>query len=159
MRIAGLDTSSSACGLAVADNGVLKGLDLWRPSDPKASQEAKLFEWYEYYRVWHAEWLPDIVAFEEVQSARNAITVRILARFEAAPIIVGKANGSLVLPCNVKTCRKVVLGRGDIDKEEAFAELRKQYPDFTWAKKTVGGMDQSDAIVIAIAAPTVLERR
>lgn len=138
---------------------MLKALDLWRPSDPKASQEAKLYEWYLFYEAWHAIWKPDIVAFEEVQSARNAKTVRVLARFEAAPIIVGKANASLVLPCNVKTCRKVVLGRGDIDKEDAFNELRKLYPDFTWARKTVGGMDQSDAIVIALAAPTVLERR
>lgn len=159
MRIAGLDTSSSCCGLGVADNGVLKHIEVWKPSDAKASQEQKLYEWYQFYDAWHRVWTPDIVAFEEVQSARNAITVRILARFEAAAIIVGKANGSLVLPCNVKTCRKVVLGRGDIDKEDAFAELRKRYPDLNWAKKTVGGMDQSDAIVIALAAPTVLERR
>lgn len=159
MRIGGLDTSSSFCGLGVADDGVLKHIEVWQPSDKKASQEQKLYEWYLFYEAWHRVWKPDIVAFEEVQSARNAITVRILARFEAAAIIVGKANGSLVLPCNVKTCRKVVLGRGDIDKEEAFEQLRKTYPQFAWARKTVGGMDQSDAIVIALAAPTVLERR
>lgn len=159
MRIAGLDTSSSYSGAAIADDGVLQHVDLWKPEDAKMSQEEKLYSFYLWYQRFHAEWRPDIVAFEEVQSARNAITVRILARIEAAAIIVGKADGRLVLPCNVKTCRKVVLGRGDIDKEDAFAELRKRYPDLDWAKKTVGGMDQSDAIVIALAAPTVLERK
>lgn len=116
-------------------------------------------DWYAHITRTVAEWDPDMLAFEQVQSARNMNTVRALARFEAAAIIAGKHHGALVIPVAVSSARKVVFGQGNIPKEDAFAEMKKRYAEFPWLAKTRGGLDQSDAAVIALAGPAVLERR
>jgi Holliday junction resolvasome RuvABC endonuclease subunit len=159
MRVLGVDPSSTLCGLAVADRNVLQEIHYWKPADEKDSQEARLYQWFTFLDDYIMNIKPDLVAFEQVQSARNMNTIRALARFEAAAIILAKDYGAIAMPVSVSTGRKIVLGRGNIDKEDAYIELKKRYPEFTWLAKTRGGMDQSDATVMALAGPTVLERR
>ena len=53
------------------------------------------------------------------------------------------------------TSRRVVFGKGNLSKDDAWVEFQKLYPDLSLLAKNSGGTDQMDAFTHALAAPTL----
>jgi crossover junction endodeoxyribonuclease RuvC len=158
VRVLGVDGSSSSAGFARAVGGELVDVDIWKPAK-QGSKNDHLFSFFVAVGVAMDFFRPDAVGYEEVKSARNMNTVRILARWEGAVIIQARKRGIVVQPANVKEARKIVVGDGAAEKKDVLAILRKRYPDLRWRPINSGGGDQADAGVVALATPDLLERR
>lgn len=142
----------------MAVDGVLEMVDVWKP--PKhGSKNDHLLNFFANVGLVMDAFKPDVVGYEEVKSARNMNTVRILARWEAAVIIQARKRRIVVQPVNVKSARKIVVDDGAADKADVLVHLRKRYPDLRWLPINSGGGDQADAGVVALATPDELERR
>lgn len=159
MRVLGVDGSSSSAGFAQAVGEQLVGLDIWKPDKRGGSKNDHLLSFFVQVGLAMDVFKPDAVGYEEVKSARNMNTVRILARWEAAVIIQARKRRIIVQPINVKSARKIVVGDGAADKADVLVHLRKRYPDLRWLPINSGGGDQADAGVVALATPDELERR
>jgi len=51
-----------------------------------------------------------------------------------------------------------VFQKGNISKDDAWEVRAKYIPNFDFGRKTTGGTDIMDAMTLALAAPTLLER-
>lgn len=156
MRILGVDPSSSCTGVAFVVNGVLEETAIWQP-EKKDSPAEKLMDYY-HWLTEIAEWLkPDMALVELVAVHRNMNTVRVLARYEAASIIALKTQKVLTMQGRVSQARSIALGKGNLSKEEAYAIVCEREPQHAWRTPKKGGMDETDAYVLAKAAMGVAE--
>jgi Holliday junction resolvasome RuvABC endonuclease subunit len=158
MRSQGFDPASSLAASALAVGGALTRVAVWKPPK-KGSKNDHLLDWF----VWCGTQMdidkPDLIGVEEVKSARNMNTVRVLARWDAAVIIQARLRHIPIVRANVKEARLIAMGDGSMEKDEVFRQLRKRYPDLGWHASNAGGPDQSDAGVVALATPDLFERR
>ncbi|HWI67256.1 MAG TPA: crossover junction endodeoxyribonuclease RuvC [Nitrospiraceae bacterium] len=159
MRCVGIDYASanySAVGLAV--NGVPTRSAVWKPEDKHDSAPTRLKK----YDIWLRRWIkilsPDVVAVEELAVFQNKLTIRAMARHEGVALLAASRSGAVVIHHGVTSSRRVVFGKGNISKDDAWVEFQNLYPDVTLLAKNVGGTDQMDAFTHALAAPTLLER-
>lgn len=102
-------------------------------------------------------WRPDMALVELVAVHRNMNTVRVLARYEAASIIALKTSKVLTMQGRVSKARLIALGKGNLSKEEAYAAVCLREPQHEWRTPKKGGMDETDAYVLAKAAMGVAE--
>lgn len=113
------------------------------------------------YYYWLAatavSWKVDMALVELVAVHRNMNTVRVLARYEAASIIALKTQKVLTMQGRVSQARSIALGKGNLSKEEAYAIVCEREPQHTWRTPKKGGMDETDAYVLAKAAMGVAE--
>lgn len=158
MRVLGVDGSSSSAGFARAVDDELVHVDIWKPAK-HGSKNDHLLSFFAAVGLEMDIFKPDLVGYEEVKSARNMNTVRILARWEAAVIIQARKRRIIVQNVNVKQARKIVVDDGAAEKSDILDNLRKRYPDLRWRPINSGGGDQADAGVVALATPDLLERR
>ncbi len=100
-----------------------------------------------------------VAVIEFLTVSRNAKTTRVLSHYQAASVIACKQASMTVVEAGVKTARRLVLGNGSVAKEEAYATIRKRYPDHKFKPKTRGGYDEADAVVLALAGEGLIERR
>lgn len=152
-QILGLDTSSSKAGIALIDDEYnLKHLDLWKKNKKKDHYE-NLLDWYS-----HVESLMpvDLVAIEKVSKSRNLNTVRLLAYFEAAALLVAQRHDVEIYHVSPMTARAKGFGNGKLSKEAIYLMAQKEYKDFEFLPYEKGGNDMSDAVTLARAGAKYL---
>lgn len=157
MRIVGLDTSSRFGGLALVVNSEIQSASVWTPSNPKLSHPRRLQEYRDWLKFKLKMLHPDVAAIEELAVFQSKKTIRVLSHFEAAGILVSKDVVGSVAQIQVTTARRIVFGKGNMSKDDAWDYVKKNW-DFDFGHKTTGGLDKMDAAVIALAAPEFLER-
>lgn len=162
MKALGCDPSSSCCGFATVEDEALHETFTWTPYKDR-SAAWNLWNYYsETNRValrLKVEQDYRIAVVEFLSVSRNARTARVLSHYQAATVIACKAAGMTVLEARAKTVRKLVLGNGNLDKEAVFEEIKRRYPDHKFKPKTRGGMDESDATVLGLAAEALIESK
>lgn len=159
MRIGGYDPASQLSGHAVVENGVPVEIDIWQPHKKTDKPIHRLTQFESWFDFWLAGARIDMLAIEVIKVSNNHDTTRSLSRHEAVAILAAKRAGIIVLEHAVSSARKIVFGNGAIKKEAAFEEMKRMYPDLPWRPKTRGGMDQTDAVVMALAGPALAERQ
>ncbi len=144
--VLGCDTSSSKAGIALLDgNYKLRQLDLWT-KNKKKDHYANLLDFHNYIGTL----MPvDLVVIEKVSKSRNLNTVRLLAYFEAACLLVAQKHNIEIMHISPKTARKEGFGNGSLHKEVIYKMASKKYGPLLEYDK--GGNDQSDAICLARA--------
>lgn len=161
MRAVGIDIAKveySAAALAVDGRPV--AVATWRNKRKQESEAVQLELFYNWLVMYMGLFKPDIVAVEELAVFMNKKVIRTLSRREGVAILAAKRHGGIVLSPSVGSSRNVTLGiPANSSKEVAWEAVRVMYPDFKFANSNQGGMDQGDALVHALAAPVLLERR
>lgn len=159
MRCVGIDYASasySAVGLVV--NGVPTRSAAYKPTNVLDSAPTRLKK----YDIWLRRWIkilsPDVIAVEELAVFQNKSTIRAMARHEGVALLAASRSGAVVIHPGVTSSRRVVFGKGNISKDDAWVEFQNLYPDVALLAKLSGGTDQMDAFTHALAAPTLLER-
>lgn len=162
MRSIGVDIASRgfvALGLAVNDAPILALV--WKSDNERDSDAARMLQLYNWLTYQFGLLKPDIVSVErQAGFVKNHDVIRSLSKREGVALVAAKRrSGVIVLNPPVSQARGIVFGNGNISKDEAWKEIQKMYPEFKFLRKTVGGTDQADALIHAIAAPVILERR
>lgn len=159
MKCLGIDPSSTTCGAALVDDFEL--LDTW--AWDKTKRRSPSWNLNDYY-----EWLLALIdglgdthmaCVEFLSVTRNAQTVRKVSHFQAASVLACKQRRLLVVEARVSSARAVALGNGGMSKEAAFDEIKKRYPDHGFRRRDRGGMDETDAVVLALSGPGIAESR
>lgn len=161
MRSAGVDVASAgfaALGLAV--DGVPTYGALWK-AEKNDSDPVKLEAWSRVLDAKFGLWKPQVIGVEELAVFLNKKVIRALSKMEGVALLQAKKyRGAMVVNPPVTQARAIVFkDQGVRSKEDAWQAFKKQYPDFKLPAATSGGMDIADALVHAIAAPVILERR
>lgn len=167
MRSAGIDVASVGwSAYSVAIDGEPHKSWVFKPNNPKdtAAQHAlEKFMWLKEI-LWMTK--PDIVAVEESNVFSHKKAIRAIARHEGISLLAAKLSGAMVVNPGVSTARSITfqgkrIGKksGSLSKDDAWTLFKQIYPNISLLAKTSGGLDQMDAYVLAIAAPTILERR
>lgn len=161
MRSCGIDTAASSyAAIALAVDGVPVRAALWKPSDKKDSDAERLDQFYKWLCWQLGIMKPDVVGVEELAVFLNKKVIRALSKREGVALLAAKRYGAIVVNPPVTQARGVVFRKGgNISKDEAWEAIKKMYPDFDFGRKTTGGTDKADAMVHALAAPVILERR
>lgn len=161
MRSVGVDIASAGLSaLALVVNGEPRSAKVWKPKSPKDSTPERIHQFHKWMTFTLGMMQPDVVAVEELAVFLNKKVIRALSRHEGAALLAAKQrSGVIVVNPPVTQARGIVFGKGNISKDEAWEAIKKMYPDFKFLPKTSGGQDQADALVHALAAPTILERR
>lgn len=163
MKVLGVDPSSSITGLAVAIDDAPVWSDVFR-ADPKALVHANLHAYLQHLdRLWAAHGRFDLVIVEKVSVTYNLNTVRKIAYFEAISMLKAVAEGADVRQVQATKARRLVLGKGTLSKEACYDLLMSgalRRSGWFWERpknsKNAGGMDESDAIVLALAGSALL---
>ncbi len=163
MRIVGIDPSSTYCGFAVIDTRYKETqvvqVDHWERN--KNLSHAQGFD--DYYR-WLSTSLafvrPDMAVIEFIAysgAKSNAQAIQTVAFYQAISALACKRKACVVIEARATTARKAVLGKGNLSKDEVWEIMRHTYPDL-FSAKARGGLDEMDALVLALSGPTVAER-
>ncbi len=162
MKTLGYDPSSNCAGLALAVDGVPEYIGVWTPSKKSLSPAKKLVEWNAYCRMAFAMLRPDRAAMEVIRVSTSHDTTRSLSRFEAIFIVTAALFGvDVVLEHQVGQARSAFFGegKGNTAKQDAYVWMVEHYPQLAWLPPEEGGMDQSDALVMALAYDKIVERK
>jgi Holliday junction resolvasome RuvABC endonuclease subunit len=159
MRCVGIDyASANYSAIALVVKGRPLRSAVWKSENIHDSAPTRLKKYY----IWLGRWIkvlsPDVIAVEELAVFQNKLTVRAMARHEGVALLAGSLSGAVVIHPGVTTSRRIVFGKGNISKDDAWVEFQKLYPDLSLYAKNSGGTDQVDAFTHALAAPTVLEQ-
>lgn len=146
--------------MALAIDGEPKYVAAWKPDNPKDSDAERLHQFHKWVTFKLGLWRPDIVAVEELAVFLNKKTIRALSKREGVALLAAKQyHGAVVVNPPVTQARSIVFGKGNASKDEAWELIKKLYPGLKFLPKNSGGTDQADALVHALAAPKILERR
>jgi crossover junction endodeoxyribonuclease RuvC len=158
--VVGMDPSSSCFGAALLEDKRLVRTDVWKPA-ARVSAPQRLTDCYLWLSAWLAIYRPEVASIEFLAVARGAQTTRIISHYQAAGAIAAKVQGLVVVEGRVTTARKIVLGDGGADKEAAYEFVRGLYPEHKFLPfgkdGKGGGGDQTDSVVMALAAPALME--
>lgn len=131
-------------------------VDAWdRPKT--GSAPARLDEYFTWLMQWISINKADLACVEFLSVERNAQTTRIVSHYQAASVIACKRKGLIVVEARVTSARKAVLGNGALAKQEVFHQIRKMYPSIPLGRFDHGGGDRADALVLALAGPSIAE--
>jgi Holliday junction resolvasome RuvABC endonuclease subunit len=161
MKVLGLDPSSSLCGVALLQEREL--LRTWTWEKTKSKSDAwNLNDYYEWLTKTIQNPFGGVISpmacVEFLKVTRNAETTRKVSHYQAASVLACKQQGLVVIEASVSQARKEALGNGGLSKEDAFAMVKKLFPDHKFKRADKGGMDESDAIVLGIAGPGMAEK-
>ena len=159
MRSVGIDIGSALAAVGVVVDGTPKSSFVWMPTK-NISNPQKLLDWEKWLLFKLATLKPDIVAVEETNHSgprTNFVALRQLSRYEGVALLAAKKRCSVVINPSVRTARKYVYHNGGISKDDAWKQVKEIFPGIEFRRKTVGGLDQMDALTHAMAAPRILE--
>lgn len=156
MRTLGVDPSSTLSGGAVVEKGKLKKTMIWKKSD-KRSHPWNLLDWVQTCRQWCRDENPDMACVEALSVTRSAKTTRMIAFYQAGAVIACKLEGVTVIEARTVTARMLALGDGGLDKEAAYAMVKKMFPKHKFRQFKFGGGDETDAVVLGLAGPDAAE--
>jgi Holliday junction resolvasome RuvABC endonuclease subunit len=169
VKCVGIDPSSSCTAAALVEGKALLDLWAWMPS----KQESEAQRLHNFYMALKSYLRPNpfeppiapMACIEFLSVTRNMNAVRAVSHYQAASVLACKMAGLVVIEARVSSARKVVVGKGNMPKEEVYAEMKRRYPEFDWGRLTKngkgatnGGMDKSDATVLGLAGPSIAER-
>lgn len=173
MRVIGIDPSSSLSGVALIEHKYRDEVGqqlFWTKTWSKDKSKSAPENLYAYFRWLKDEALvqtdpkspyllpvADMACVEFLSVTRNAQTSRVVSHYQAASVLACKELGMTVIEARVSSARKEALGK-NVDKETAHAKVKEMYPEHKFKSKTTGGMDETDAIVLALAARGLAER-
>jgi len=159
MRVLGIDPSSSCVGLALVVDGELAYTRIWKPSKPKDTHANKLKEYEGWLKFQVKLANPDIAAVEQLNYATRRIdVVRVISYYEGVSLLVCAKRVAIVKSIMVSTARAHTLGKGNLSKEDSFKQVKRLFPKHKFRHFDQGGGDESDAAILAIAAPSVAEQ-
>lgn len=161
MRAVGVDVASSGyAAIALAVDGVPKLGALWQP-EKNDTGPVRLVSFSRFIDAKLGLWKPDMASVEELAVFLNKKVIRALSKMEGVALLqCKKRSGVLVVNPPVTQARSIVFkGEGVRSKEDAWQAFKRKFPDFRLPAATAGGMDIADAMVHALAAPVILERR
>lgn len=140
----GLDSASKVSGICLLKDD--KPIEITHyASNTKLSLPQRLLDFQKHI----GSYFPvDYLAIEKVSVRRNLNTVRKLAYFESAAILVAAKFKTPVFQFSPSVARKIALGNGKLTKEEIYNLYSKEYNLSPFKK---GGHDESDAICLAFA--------
>lgn len=162
LKTLGFDPSSNCAGLALVVNNQPEYIGVWKPSKTSLPPIKKLAEWNIYCRMTFTMLKPDRAVMEVIRVSTSHDTTRSLSRFEAVFIVNAALYGiPYVLEHQVGQARAAFFGegKGNTRKEDAYAWMVEHYPDLPWLPPDKGGMDQSDALIQALAYDALLKRK
>lgn len=161
MRVLGYDPASQVAGWAFQIDQVPQAIGIWKPTKKSLPPLARLLEWDIFARFLIASFKPDIVTMEVIRVSNSHDTTRSMSRHEAAMLIPAGHAGCRIIEYQVGQSRSSFFGDGlgNISKEDAHARTRALYPQLAWLPQDEGGMDQSDALVGAMAWERIIERQ
>lgn len=87
----------------------------------------------------------------------NFQAAQAVAFYQAISAVCCKLSGLVVVETRVSSARKAALGNGGLSKDAVWDIMKKRY-DGLFAPKTRGGLDECDALVLALAGERVAER-
>lgn len=160
MRVLGIDPSSTLCGIALVNDDQLIKTWIWEKTGSK-SAAWNLADYYDFLLdISRNKFGPvaPMACVEFLRVDRNVQAVRKISHFQAVSVLACKHAGLMVVEAHVRTARKHALGRGDYAKDEAFKRVKKLFPDHDFRRADKGGLDESDAIVLALAGPDIAEQ-
>jgi crossover junction endodeoxyribonuclease RuvC len=157
LKIAGIDPSSSCCGVALLENNNLLLTDAWLKTKNKSSSE-NLVDYFVWLQNWLAYNKPDVAIIEFLSVVRNAEATRKIAHYQAISSLVCKLRGMMVIEARATSARKAALGKGNLSKRECFDQIKKKFPDHKFKRFDGSGADETDATVLALAGPSIAER-
>jgi|ERR1700722_2404657 len=157
MKIAGVDPSSSVCGVALTEDQKLLLTDAWFKDKNKSSSE-NLVGYFLWLQNWLASTAPDVAVIEFLSVVRNAEATRKIAHYQAISSCVCKLRGLMVIEARATSARKASLGRGNLSKKECFEIIKKKYPDHKFKRFDSSGADETDAVVLSIGGITLAEK-
>ena len=156
MKIAGIDPSSSCCGVALTEDQKLLRTDAWHK--PKTgSPPERLVDYFLWLQSWLAAYEPDVVVIEFLSVVRNAQATRVISHYQAVSALACKLRGIMVIEARVTSARKNALGKGNMSKEEAYKQIKNMFSSEDWGRINNGGADRADATVLALAGLTLAE--
>jgi Holliday junction resolvasome RuvABC endonuclease subunit len=157
MRIIGVDPSSTVCGIAVVDTPrTVVAVDHWE-RDRNSSHPERLVSYYNWLQARLLTHQPDMAVVEMLGVERNAIATRKISYYQGVSALTCKLSGLMVIEARVSTVRKIVLGNGNMSKDEAWSTMRAMHPNL-FSAKNAGGADEMDALVLALAGISAAER-
>lgn len=157
MLVAGFDPSSSCSAAALVDGNLLARADVWkRPSS--GSAPARLLYYFDWLTGWLLLHQPHAAVIEFLSVERNAKTTRILSHYQGVTAVVCKRHGCVVIESRAVSVRKIVCGKGNLKKDEVYEQIVGRFPEFEFLPFDSGGGDQTDATVLALAGPSLLEQ-
>lgn len=164
MKIIGIDPSSSICGIAIVDSpDTIVKVEHWKRdkarSHPQGMQD--YFDWLGTRLVFTKPHMAviEMGAYGNAGpgSKGNFQVAQTVAFYQAVSVLACKINGLVVIESRASSARKATLGNGRLSKDETWETMRKRYPDL-FSAKTSGGLDECDALVLALAGERVAER-
>jgi Holliday junction resolvasome RuvABC endonuclease subunit len=150
-RIMGIDCSSKVSGFAISFDDEVMFCDEFT-SDADREVELNMADFYEFSIGMIEKLKPALVVIEELNVNLNLDTIRKIVRFQSMAMLATVHTGIPSTRLPVTSARKVVLGHGNISKEDAASLMRARYR--TLRRST---LDECDAAVLALAGPYVVD--
>lgn len=159
MRVVGLDYASRGySGMALAVDGVPQSASVFKPDARRDASDPEMLVAYEQWLFFKLGLLkPDVIIVEELAVFQNKKVIRALSHREAVCLLMAKKRAPIVIHRLISSARVVVFGNGGISKDDAW-KARAKFIDFDFGFKNQGGTDKMDAMTLALAAPTLMER-
>lgn len=161
MRVLGIDPSSTFCGTAIIDTpDDVRNVTHWE-RDKNRSHPQGFMDYYNWLGWRIVSWKPDLAVVEMGSYAAggkgNFQAVQAVSFYQAISALCCKLNGVFVVENRVTSARKAVLGNGALSKDQTWAIMKERYPKL-FSFKTRGGLDEMDALVLALSGERAAER-
>lgn len=174
MRWIGIDPSSSLSAYALVDvNATWDVVDgdkfyesrilthgIWKKND-KASDPENLSQYKDWLvgelTLGDGRPIADFACIEFLSITRNAQTTRKVSHYQAASVLACKEARMMVIEARVSSARATAIGKSG-SKDEAWEAIKKMFPDYQFPRKTSGGTDVTDSVVLALAGRNLAER-
>lgn len=163
MRILGIDPSSTHCGVAVINTpDTIACVKHWTRDKNRSHPQG-----FRDYHFWLAAVIfdhrPDMAVVEMGAYAMgkggkgNFQALQAVSFYQAVSCLCCKLNGLIVVESRATSARKAVLGNGGLSKDATWEIMRKRYQNL-FSAKTSGGLDEMDALVLALSGERAAER-
>jgi Holliday junction resolvasome RuvABC endonuclease subunit len=163
MRVLGIDPSSTFCGNATIDTpDSIIGVEVWE-RDKGRSHPQGFKDYYDWQILRIMKYHPQMAVVEMGSYSMgrggkgNFQAVQAVSFYQSVACLACKNMGLVVIETRATSARKAALGNGGLAKDKVWEIMRKRYPEL-FAPKTRGGLDECDALVLALAGERVAER-
>lgn len=167
MRVLGIDPSSTFIGNATIDwpLGHIVKVEHWTRDKNRSHPQGfkDYFQWQMLRILIHK---PQIAVIEmgayqvsqgQGQGKGNFQAIQAVSFYQSIATLCCKLNDLIVIESRASSARKVTLGNGGLAKDKVWEIMRGRYPSL-FSPKTRGGLDECDALVLAMAHERLSER-
>lgn len=160
MRVIGIDPASKLGGIAIVDMpDKVIAVEHWK-RDEKRSHPQGFMDYYQWlgFRIYKYKPHMAVIEFHSYTGPKsNAKATQSVAFYQSISALTCKLFGVMVIEARATTVRRIVLGNGGLAKDAVWEIMRKKHPDL-FSAKTQGGLDECDALVLALAGEGAAER-